>query len=117
MQPDDKIRLHHMLDSAREAIEFAKGKSRADLTSNRMFVLSVIKSIEIIGEAANKVSPQAQKEVPAIPWQDVIAMRHRLIHTYFDINLDVVWETVHVDLPSLVAALEKILTEDKKTSN
>jgi uncharacterized protein with HEPN domain len=109
---DDQVRLRHMLDAAEEAISFARGKSRSDLDSDRMLTLALVKSIEIIGEAAARVTPDGRAESPEIPWQDIIGMRNRLIHAYFDIDLDRVWDTVSDDLPPLVATLERIgLTE------
>ncbi|MDQ5853427.1 MAG: DUF86 domain-containing protein [Chloroflexota bacterium] len=71
-----------MRDAAREAISFASGRSRGDLATSRMLVLALVKSIEIIGEAASRVSAEARAEVPAIPWQQMVAMRNRLIHAY-----------------------------------
>ena len=94
MHTDDAIRLRHMLDAAREAIGFVAGHSRADLDRNRMLVLSLVKDIEIIGEAAYQVSQTARDQLPDIPWDDIIGMRHRLVHAYFDINLDILWRTV-----------------------
>ncbi|MFA5802234.1 MAG: DUF86 domain-containing protein [Thermoleophilia bacterium] len=109
MQRDDVIRLRHMLDAAREAVTFTAPKSRDDLKADRMLVLSLVKSIEIIGEAASKVSEETRAVSPSIPWQDITAMRNRLIHAYFDINLDIVWDTVIKELPPLISELEKIL--------
>lgn len=111
MQPNDVVRLRHMLDAASEAVAFAAGKSRSDLDEDRMLALSIVKSIEIIGEAASKISDEARRESPAIPWQDIISMRNRLIHAYFDINLDIVWDTVTEELPRLLNELEKVLDE------
>ena len=91
MQPDDQVRLRHMLDAANDAIEFASGQTRTSLDANRMLTLSIVKCIEIVGEAANHVSPAAQASCSGIPWSDVIAMRHRLIHGYYDIDPDIVW--------------------------
>ena len=98
-----------MLDATEEALEFVRGKRRAHLESNRMLVLSLVKELEIIGEAAGKVSDEIRSQYGAIPWQDISGMRNRLIHAYFDIDLDVVWSTVTKDLPQLKAALESIL--------
>lgn len=70
---------------------------------------SLVKDIEIMGEAAGRVSAAARVEWPEIPWQDIVAMRHRLIHGYFDIDLDIVWNTVRDDLPPLAEQLEKAL--------
>jgi uncharacterized protein with HEPN domain len=98
-----------MLDATTEALEFVRGKRRADLDTNRMLVLSLVKELEIIGEAAGKVSSDIRSQYGAIPWQDISGMRNRLIHAYFDVDLDVVWTTVTKDLPVLKTELEKIL--------
>ena len=98
-----------MLDAANEALEFARGKQRSDLDTDRKLVLSLTKELEIIGEAAGKVSAEIRDQYGSIPWQDISGMRNRLIHAYFDIDLDVVWATVTKDLPLLKTKLEKIL--------
>lgn len=114
MLKDDLIRLRHMLDAAKEALSFIAGKSRVDLNTNRMLVLSLIKDIEIIGEAAGRVSATTRNEHEEIPWLDIIDMQNHLIHVYFDIDLDILWDTVINDLPPLIAELEKITTAEKK---
>jgi uncharacterized protein with HEPN domain len=81
----------HMLDAAHEAISFVQGRTRVDLNSDRKLVLALVKSIEIIGEAAYQVSQATRDQLPDIPWDDIIGMRHRLVHAYFDINLDILW--------------------------
>jgi len=98
-----------MLDSAQESQNFLSGRSRKDLEVDRMLLLSLVKSVEIIGEAASRVSPEGREECPGIPWPDIIAMRNRLIHAYFDIDRDVLWRTVSEELPPLIAELEKLL--------
>jgi uncharacterized protein with HEPN domain len=95
-----------MLDAAREAIGFARGRIRANLDSDRMLVLALVKDIEIIGEAAFQISTVTRDQLPEIPWDDIIGMRHRLVHAYFDINLDILWQTAQDDLPPLIAVLE-----------
>ncbi len=96
-----------MRDGALDAIRFIKGRTREELQTDRMLLLSLVKSIEIIGEAASKISAESRNELPDIPWKDIITMRNRLIHAYFDIDQNVVWDTVTADLPPLVATLEK----------
>lgn len=108
----DNIRLLHMRDAAREAIEFAQGRARADLNDDRKLVLALVKDIEIIGEAAYQVSQTTREHLSGIPWNDIIGMRHRLVHAYFDINLNILWRTVQDDLPPLLAELQKILAEE-----
>jgi uncharacterized protein with HEPN domain len=109
MQRPDLIRIEHMLDAAREAVTFTTGHSRADLDANRMLVLAVVKSIEIIGEAASRVTAAGRADASGLPWQQIVAMRNRLIHAYFDVDLDIVWSTVQNELPPLIADLELIV--------
>jgi uncharacterized protein with HEPN domain len=70
-----------------------------------------MKLIEIIGEAANGITTACQEQNPEVPWLEIVGMRHRLIHAYFDVNLDILWATVTVDLPPLAASLETILQQ------
>ena len=90
-------------------MSFAAGRSREDLERNRMLVLAIVKDVEIIGEAAARTTAGMQAANPEIPWA-IIAMRNRLIHAYFDVDLQVVWDTVSDDLPHLVALLEPLVT-------
>jgi len=114
MYRDDLVRLRHMIDAAQEAIGFSIGRNRKDLDQDRMLVLSLVKSVEIMGEAAAKISELFRQKYSTLPWREMVAMRNRLIHGYFDINLDIVWQTVTVELPPLVAELETILNEQEK---
>jgi uncharacterized protein with HEPN domain len=109
MRKDDLVRLRHMLDAARDAISFTRNATRKTLDSDRKLTLSLVKSIEIIGEAASKVSKESREQCPGVPWTDIVAMRNRLIHAYYDIDLDRVWDTVTSDLPPLITELEKII--------
>ena len=111
MSEADNVRIRHILDAAREAVAFAKGRSRADLDSDRKLNLSLVRLLEMIGEAAKGISQEFRDSHSDLPWKSVIGMRDRLIHGYFDVNLDVVWETVTKDLPALIAKLEKILAD------
>lgn len=111
MTPEDLIRIRHMLDAANEALSFTKNKKRADLEENRMLVLAIIKELEIIGEAASKLTLEYKASQPHIPWQDIVGMRNRLTHGYFDIDLDRVWDTVLVDLEPLRDELEMIIRQ------
>ena len=112
MRKADSIRLRHMRDASREAIGFAQDKCRADLDDDRMLVFALVKAIEIVGEAANQVTDGTRAQLTGIPWTDIVGMRHRLIHAYFDINLDILWQTIERDLPALISALENALEEE-----
>lgn len=107
---DDITRLRHILDAAREAVLFAQNHSRIELDTNRMLNLSMVHLLEIIGEAARSISSEFREKHADVPWKKMIGMRDRLIHGYFDINLDIVWETVTEDLPPLIVQIERILT-------
>ncbi len=111
MRKDDLIRLRHMLDAAREAIEFSRNNRRKDLNGDRKLTLAVVKDVEIIGGAAYRVAEDTRRNLPEIPWDDIVGMRHRLVHAYFDINLDILWKTVQEDLPPLVQILSAALGE------
>jgi uncharacterized protein with HEPN domain len=97
-----------MLDAAQEAAGFARGRTRKDLDCDRLLALALVKCVEIVGEAASQVSAEARAEAPLVPWQDIINMRHRLVHAYFDINRDILWSTVREDLPTLIRRLESV---------
>jgi uncharacterized protein with HEPN domain len=107
MSKDDLIRLRHMLDSAREAVELIHGKSRADLDTNRVLSLALVRLLEIVGEAASKVTVPTQQQTPDIPWSQIISLRHRLIHGYDTINMDIFWKILTEDLPALIGQLQK----------
>jgi uncharacterized protein with HEPN domain len=107
---DDRIRLQHMLDAARKAVRLAAGRDRDELDAeDNPLPDALVHLISVVGEAANKVSPDTRSKVDGIPWPDVVGMRHRLIHAYFDINLDILWATVQDSLPPLIRWLESAL--------
>ena len=109
MSETDRERLIHMLDAAREAVSFLDGRVRDGFGKERMLLLAVVKDIEIVGEAASKVSAEQRSKSVAIPSREVIGMRNHLTHGYFDWDLDVVWQTVRSDLPALIVHLEREL--------
>ena len=93
MRRDPAAYLLDMLVAARDAVEFAEGLAYESFVVDRRTQLSVVKSIEIVGEAASRIDPEIRRLHPEIPWQDIVAMRNRLIHGYFDIDLRLVWDT------------------------
>jgi uncharacterized protein with HEPN domain len=106
---EDRIRLTHMVESARRAVRIATGQTAATLEADEVRMLAVVKSIEIIGEASTKVSAATQQRLPAIDWQGVRQMRNRLIHGYDTIDPDRVWDALFIDVPPLIAELERAL--------
>lgn len=102
MRSEDIVRLRYMADTARSALRFIEARTRADLDADEMLCFALVRAIEIVGEAAARVSDETRKEVSDIPWAAVIGMRNRLIHAYFDINRDILWVTAHDALPDLL---------------
>ena len=102
---DERIRLQHMLDSAQKAVNFAKNRPRQDLESDEMLSLALVRLLEIIGEAAKAVPQDIKNIYPDIAWRDIGRTRDRLIHGYYDVDLDIVWDIVTNDLPPLIQAL------------
>ncbi len=109
---EDQVSLKDMLSHAREAMELLGDLSREDLHHDRVMQLALTRLIEIIGEAANRVSAATQVHHAAIPWPQIIGMRNRLIHGYDVIDYDLLWDTITNDLPPLITALQQIVGED-----
>ena len=110
---DDRVRLQHMLDAARKAMRIAAGHSREDLQAqDSPLPDALVHLASVIGEAANKVSPPTRSELVDISWSDLVGMRNRLIHGYFDIDRDILWATVQDVLPDFARRLESALADD-----
>jgi len=102
---EDRIRLQHMLDAAQSALRFVKERRREDLEADEMLTFALVRALEIIGEAAGQVSDPTRQTLPQIPWRDIVGMRHRLVHAYFDVDLNRVWDTAVHYVPELVERL------------
>ena len=103
---NDVTRLHHMLDAALDAIELAGGLSEEQLGQERTVSLAVVRLLEVVGEAASRMSTETRRELPDVPWNvSIIGMRNQVIHAYMDVDLAIVADTVRDDLPALVGAL------------
>jgi uncharacterized protein with HEPN domain len=113
MNEDDLVRLRHRRDAAREVIEFIEGRTRQSLDIDRLLVRGLSMSVGIIGEAAAHVSQETQDAYPQIPWAQIVGMRNRLIHAYFDIKLDRLWDTVTYSVPGLLVELEKLIPPEQ----
>ena len=106
MSPDDRWRVEHMIESAEQALEFLHGRERADLDTDAMLCLAVTRAVEIVGEAAAQVSETGRRELTDVPWSQIVGMRNRLVHAYFDINRTILWDTVQLALPPLLTQLK-----------
>ncbi len=106
---DDAERMAHMLGAAQKAFRHAQGKQRRDLDQDELLCLALVRLLEIVGEAASKVSQGTRDQHPEIPWPQILGMRNRLVHGYDQIDLDVLWQTLVQDLRPLIDNLERIL--------
>lgn len=97
-----------MIQAGESAMRFVAGRSREDLDADEVLRFALVRAVEIIGEAASRVSQETRAEIPAVPWDDAILMRNRLIHAYFNIDLKILWKTVAEDIPSLLAILRPL---------
>jgi uncharacterized protein with HEPN domain len=98
-----------MREAAVAALEMAAGRERDDLSADITLAMALTRCLEILGEAAARTRPEIRDSFPGIPFPKMISMRNRLIHAYFDIDLDIVWTTVQDDLPLLLPALDSAL--------
>jgi uncharacterized protein with HEPN domain len=92
--PKSGVRLRHMLDHAREAVSMVQGKTRVDLDTDRKLNLALVRLLEIIGEAAGRISKADRDRYSNIPWAEIVGLRNRLIHGYDEVDLDILWEIV-----------------------
>jgi uncharacterized protein with HEPN domain len=106
---DDRIGLLHMLDHAVEAVQMIRGHTRGDLDRDRKLNLALVRLVEIIVEAATRVSPEGRHRHPGIPWLDIIGMRNRIIHGYDQVDFDILWDVIELHLPPLITELRRIL--------
>ena len=109
MQKDDLVYTGHMLDMARKALDLVRGKNRQDYQSDETLRFALAHLLQVIGEAARRVSKQFCDAHSQIPWKAIVGMRHKVVHDYMNVDEDVVWDTVVKELPPLVVELEKIV--------
>lgn len=108
---DERLALAQMIETAERALSVTQTRRREELDGDWILCLGLTKAVEIVGEAANRVSPTTQERFPEVPWREAIATRHRLIHGYDSIDPDQLWDTVTHDFPPLLAALRRALSE------
>lgn len=113
MPKDDVLYVGHMLDTARKAVARARLATRAEYDRNEDLVLALAHLVQLIGEAARRVTLATQRANPEIPWTEIIGMRHKIVHDYLSLDEDILWNVVTVDLPPLVTALERLVNRQE----
>ena len=109
---DDLIFLGHMLEASRWALTISQGRTRRDLDLDLQLFLVLSRAIEVVGEAANRVSDEAQNGTPDIPWRRIVGMRNHLAHQYDDINYDILWGAATIHIPTLIEDVFRLLPGD-----
>jgi uncharacterized protein with HEPN domain len=112
MLAEDRVRLRHMVEAGENAVQFVAGRQRADLEEDRMLLFALVRAIEVLGEAASKISEETRATHAGIPWRAIIGMRNRLIHAYFEINTEIIWQTVTQEIPALLPQLRTLGTDE-----
>ena len=109
---EDLTSLGHMLEVAGWTLTIAEGRTRRDLDSDLQFFLALSRAIEVIGEAANRISDDTQSRTPEIPWRRIIGMRNHLAHRYDNIDCGILWLTVQEYVPPMIADVRRVLPDD-----
>jgi uncharacterized protein with HEPN domain len=108
-QQDDRVYIQHMIDNSNKAINFVQNISREDFNNDEKLRLALTHLLQVIGEAARRISPEFRSNYPQIPWKGIVGMRSKVVHDYLNVDEDIVWQTINKDLTPLVLNLEKIL--------
>ncbi|ACU89568.1 HepT-like ribonuclease domain-containing protein [Desulfomicrobium baculatum] len=109
----DRAYIFDITEAARLALSYVDDLTLKDFLLDTRCQDAVIRRIEVNGEAARRVSSQTRELHPEIPWAAMIGMRNLMIHDYDDVDMDIVWDTVHRDLPELLALLDPLAPESK----
>ena len=109
MKKDPEIYLGHILEAIEKIKRFSKDMDRDEFLENDLVMDAIVRNIEIIGEATKNLPEEFKKENPEIPWKDIAGMRDRIVHFYFGLDFEVIWDTVQIDIPDLEKKIRKAL--------
>jgi len=109
---EDRVRLRQMLDHCREAVALVAGRSLESVAADRVLGLALVRLLEVVGEAAGRVSPETRARNRSIPWPQTVSMRNRLIHGYDSVDMGIVWQVIQHDLPPVIGQLERLLSPE-----
>jgi uncharacterized protein with HEPN domain len=109
MSGRDRVFLRHIADAIVQIEAYTAGLSYAEFTQNRLVQDGVVRQLEVIGEASRNLSDELRSQHPNLPWKQIVGLRNRLIHAYFDINLGIIWDIVQADIPELKARVAEVL--------
>jgi uncharacterized protein with HEPN domain len=111
MTPPDGLYLRHMLDAIDPVIEATNRTSVEDFHNEWMIQNAIVHELQILGEAAGRLSRELTDNHPEIPWHQVTGLRHKIVHDYFVLDLEVVWDTATIDVPAIRPVVEALSNE------
>jgi uncharacterized protein with HEPN domain len=111
MKRDDRVYLHHILDAIAQIETYLNGIRKQQFIEQDMLHDAVIRQLEIVGEASRNISDDIKEKYILVPWGQIIAMRNRIVHAYFDVNLEIAWDIYTHDIPDLKQQIQEILNE------
>jgi uncharacterized protein with HEPN domain len=106
--------LQDMRDNAKRAIDFSAGLNNEAFSKDEKTIYAVIRAVEVIGEAASNIPEDIRSQYAEIPWREIKGMRNKLVHQYFGINMEVVWQTIQEDLPMIINVIDGVLKQEKE---
>jgi len=108
-----RVRIEDILDAVRRIQEYTEGMTPDEFREDRKTIDAVVRNIEIIGEAARHVPPDIERASAEVAWPQMRGMRNVMIHEYDTVDVDILWQTIQKDLPSIVEPLEHLLSGDE----
>jgi len=111
MKRDNSIYLHHIIDHLSNVTKYLEGFTYSTFLESQLHQDAVIRNLEVCGEGTKKVTADIKDNYPVISWRAIAGMRDKLIHDYFNVDLEIVWETAKSDVPTLVKTIQKILDD------
>ncbi len=112
-QPDDATRVRHIIDAAAKVLRWTRGKTRTDFAADEQLQAAVLYEIQIVGEAASRLSQDFRDSRDDIPWPRITGMRHIIVHAYMHVDIEIVWQVVTERLPPLLDVLRKTIPPDR----
>ncbi len=109
--PDDRVYLEHILDAIAKIERYLSGMDRDTFDQDSLVQDGVIRQVQIVGEACRRLSASLRQRYSSIPWHDITGMRNKLVHDYFGVDLDAVYDAASVDMPALKHAIERVLRD------
>jgi len=102
--------LNDILEMIEDINKFIEGMSYENLVNDKKTLYAVIRCLEVVGEAVKKIPDSTRDQYPEMPWQEIAGMRNKLIHEYFGIDIETIWDTIQEDLPALKETVARIIT-------